>query len=201
MESTVHLLRHELFVATIPKDSVSDVTHSLLRLLLRLFNGDSRRDNFFSFSDTCTDYSLILDKELLEILTSHGGGSHVQVAEGKWRPLVVEVGALGSVTGVSKIAASVIAPLADHNVSVYCMSTNQEDYVLVREQELHKALRCLSGVFKIISDSETRQDQALVEAVQNKGIYPHPTSHLKCKGDDYILTKTVVTLGSVTIHT
>lgn len=53
------------------------------------------------------------------------------MAEGKWRPLVVEVGALGSVTGVSKIAASVIAPLADHNVSVYCVSTNQEDYVLV----------------------------------------------------------------------
>ena len=45
MESTVHLLPHELFVATIPKDSVSGVTHSLLRLLLRLFNGDreSRR--------------------------------------------------------------------------------------------------------------------------------------------------------------
>ena len=43
MESTVHLLGHKLFVATIPKDEVSDVTHSLLRLLLRLFNGDSRR--------------------------------------------------------------------------------------------------------------------------------------------------------------
>ena len=43
MESTVHLLPHELFVATIPKDAVPDVTHSLLRLLLRLFNGDSRR--------------------------------------------------------------------------------------------------------------------------------------------------------------
>ena len=44
---------------------------------------------------------------------------------------MVEVGALGSVTGVSKIAASVIAPLADHGVSVFCVSTNQEDYVLV----------------------------------------------------------------------
>ena len=58
-------------------------------------------------------------------------GEEVQVAKGKWRPLVVEVGALGSFTGVSKIAASVIAPLADRNVSVYCASTNQDDYVLV----------------------------------------------------------------------
>ena len=39
----MHLLGHELYVATIPKDAVSDVTHSLLRLLLRLFNGESRR--------------------------------------------------------------------------------------------------------------------------------------------------------------
>ena len=65
-------------------------------------------------------------------LKSHVSGKLIRVAEGTWRPLVVEVGALGSVTGVSKIAASVIAPLADHKVSVYCVSTNQEDYVLVR---------------------------------------------------------------------
>jgi hypothetical protein len=181
MESTVHLLGHKLFVATIPKDEVSDVTHSLLRLLLRLFNGEStRRNNFFSFSDTSTDYSLVLDKELLEILKSHGSGHHVHVAEGTWRPLVVEVGALGSVTGVSKIAASVIAPLADHNVSVFCVSTNQDDYVLVREQELHKALRCLSGMFRIVSDSETLRDQSLVESVISKTtVYPSPASHLK----------------------
>ena len=67
------------------------------------------------------------------MLKSHGVDERVQVAEGTWRPLVVEVGALGSVTGVSKIATSVIAPLADHNVSVYCVSTNQEDYVLVSQ--------------------------------------------------------------------
>lgn len=64
-------------------------------------------------------------------LESCGSREKVRVVEGKWRPLVVEAGALGSFTGVSKIAASVIAPLADHNVSVYCASTNQEDYVLV----------------------------------------------------------------------
>ena len=55
----------------------------------------------------------------------------IEVVESKWRPLVVEVGALGSFTGISKIAASVIGPLADWNVSVFCLSTNQEDYVLV----------------------------------------------------------------------
>ena len=44
---------------------------------------------------------------------------------------MVEVGAFGSLTGISKIAASVIGPLADRNVSVFCLSTNLDDYVLV----------------------------------------------------------------------
>ena len=41
MDSTLHLLGHELHVASVPKDSLSVVTHSLLQLLLRLFRGDS----------------------------------------------------------------------------------------------------------------------------------------------------------------
>ena len=55
----------------------------------------------------------------------------IEIADTKWRPLVVEVGALGSLSGISKIAASVISPLADRKVSVYCLSTNLDDYVLV----------------------------------------------------------------------
>lgn len=49
---------------------------------------------------------------------------------------MVEIGALGALDGISKIAASVIAPLANQNVSVFCLSTNQDDYVLVRTQEI-----------------------------------------------------------------
>ena len=55
----------------------------------------------------------------------------IDVTDTIWRPLVVEVGAFGSLTGISKIAASVIGPLADRNVSVFCLSTNLDDYVLV----------------------------------------------------------------------
>ena len=44
---------------------------------------------------------------------------------------MVEVGALGSLTGISSIVASVIAPLANCGVSVFCLSTNLDDFVLV----------------------------------------------------------------------
>ena len=39
---------------------------------------------------------------------------------------------MGSLTGVSSIVASVIAPLANCGVSVFCVSTNLDDFVLVR---------------------------------------------------------------------
>ena len=57
--------------------------------------------------------------------------NNIEVVDVVWRPLVVEIGAFGSLSGIGKIAASVITPLADHGVSVFCLSTNQDDYVLV----------------------------------------------------------------------
>ena len=49
-----------------------------------------------------------------------------------WVPLVVSVGPVGiTAAGISKIAKSVITPLADFGVSVYCLSTYKTDYVLV----------------------------------------------------------------------
>ena len=41
MSSKVHLLSYELYVASIPKDTLSSTTHSLLRILLELFQEDS----------------------------------------------------------------------------------------------------------------------------------------------------------------
>ena len=46
----------------------------------------------------------------------------------------MSVGAMGTnneLGGVSKIAKSVIGPLADHAISVLCMSTYQSDFILV----------------------------------------------------------------------
>ena len=59
-------------------------------------------------------------------------GEGLTVVEDVWIPLVVSVGLEGlSTAGISKIAKSVIIPLADFKVSVYCLSTYKTDYVLV----------------------------------------------------------------------
>lgn len=45
LESTIHLLDYELYVASIPKNSIVSATHTLLQVLLKLFgsNLDYRR--------------------------------------------------------------------------------------------------------------------------------------------------------------
>lgn len=172
MDSSLHLLSYELFVASIPKEHLPEVTHPLLRLLLQLLHStsDYRQQHYFSFTETETDYSIILDKELLQILkpcsSECSGACHIEVGEDTWRALVVEVGALGSLTGISKIAASVISPLANCGVSVFCLSTNQDDYVMVKQCDLERALACLAKSFKLNFDLQT--DATLVEAADKR---------------------------------
>ena len=114
------------------------------------------------------------------------GSETLQVAPDSWRPVTIEVGAFGSLTGISKLVASVIGPLADEGVSVFCLSTNQEDYVMVRlcfyfhsplslssslslslsliqvkETDLYKAMTCLHPCFKLLAELE--RDVQLIE--------------------------------------
>ncbi|NXS70520.1 CAST1 protein, partial [Pandion haliaetus] len=66
----------------------------------------------------------------------------MQVADSTWLVLsVVSNGRAPSgcqATGVTKIARSVIAPLAEHHVSVLMLSTYQTDFILVREFDIYK---------------------------------------------------------------
>lgn len=60
--------------------------------------------------------------------------SDLSIAKDVWLPLVVSAGPMltdSYTSGISKIAESVIIPLADQSISVYCLSTYRMDYVLV----------------------------------------------------------------------
>lgn len=64
---------------------------------------------------------------------------HLSVADATWLALNVVSGGGGfsgsQPIGVTKIAKSVIAPLADQNISVFMLSTYQTDFILVRGHE------------------------------------------------------------------
>ncbi|KAF6037062.1 GATSL3 [Bugula neritina] len=86
------------------------------------------------------------------------------VVDGVWIPLVVSVGLDGlNTAGISKIARSVIMPLADFNISVYCLSTYKTDYVLVRKSDLAYACRVLAYDFKITEEKSITSEEVYID--------------------------------------
>ncbi|KAG9339608.1 hypothetical protein JZ751_023499, partial [Albula glossodonta] len=78
---------------------------------------------------------------------------YLQVEGSTWLPLnVVSNGHASSssqAVGVTKIAKSVIAPLAEQHVSVFMLSTYQTDFILVREKDLAVVVHTLEEEFNI----------------------------------------------------
>eukprot|EP00064_Thunnus_orientalis_P000335 superscaffoldBa00000017_g335 len=106
---------------------------------------------FFSLTETPEDYTIIVDEEGFKELPE---SEHISVADATWLALnVVSGGGNASSSqpiGVTKIAKSVIAPLADHNISVFMLSTYQTDFILVRERDLPMVMHTLSSEFTLL---------------------------------------------------
>uniref|UniRef100_A0A8C7M5T9 Cytosolic arginine sensor for mTORC1 subunit 2 n=1 Tax=Oncorhynchus kisutch TaxID=8019 RepID=A0A8C7M5T9_ONCKI len=144
----LHILEHSLKVASIAKEGIQICTHGLIKLA---FLPSKTRCKFFSLTETPEDYTLIVDEEGFKELPE---SEHLSVAEATWLALNVVSGG-GSTTnsqpiGVTKIAKSVIAPLADHNISVFMLSTYQTDFILVRERDLPMVMHTLSSEFTLM---------------------------------------------------
>ncbi|TRY55111.1 hypothetical protein DNTS_034528 [Danionella cerebrum] len=106
---------------------------------------------FFSLTETPEDYTIIVDEDGFKELPE---SEFLSVADATWLALNVVSGG-GNATssqpiGVTKIAKSVIAPLADHNISVFMLSTYQTDFILVRERDLPMVMHTLSSEFTLL---------------------------------------------------
>ncbi|XP_064424352.1 cytosolic arginine sensor for mTORC1 subunit 1 [Latimeria chalumnae] len=143
----LHILDHKLKVTSISREGFPHYTHCLIKLL---FLRNRTRCKFFSLTETPDDYTVVLDEEGFKDLHPT---EFLQVADATWLALnVVSNGSLttGSQTvGVTKITKSVIAPLAEHSVSVFLLSTYQTDFILVREKDLPMVIHTLSNEFSI----------------------------------------------------
>ena len=55
-------------------------------------------------------------------------------SDGVWNVLTVSAGAMetSDTPGISKIVNSIIVPLADNDISLFCVSTYQADFILVK---------------------------------------------------------------------
>ncbi|XP_066544955.1 cytosolic arginine sensor for mTORC1 subunit 1 [Amia ocellicauda] len=143
----LHILDHRLKVTSICKDGLVNFTHPLIKLI---FLRNRTRCKFFSLTETPENYTVVLDEEGFKDLPS---SEHLQVEGSTWLPLnVVSNGNASSssqAVGVTKIAKSVIAPLAEQHVSVFMLSTYQTDFILVREKDLPVVIHTLEEEFNI----------------------------------------------------
>ncbi|XP_027809228.1 cytosolic arginine sensor for mTORC1 subunit 1 isoform X3 [Marmota flaviventris] len=141
----LHILEHRVRVLSLARQGLWLYTHPLIKLL---FLPRRSRCKFFSLTETPEDYTLMVDEEGFKELPP---SEFLQVAEATW--LVMNVsshsGAAVQAAGVTKIARSVITPLAEHHVSVLMLSTYQTDFILVREQDLSVVIHTLAQEFDI----------------------------------------------------
>lgn len=154
----LYVLEHKLHVLSIPKDEIKHFCHACIRVALL----PESRPNFFSFTETKGDYTLIVTDDDFQGFPSH---PNLQQSGYLWRVLTVSVGAMGAcseLVGVSKIAKSVIGPLADNNISVMCLSTYQSDFILVKECDLNATIKCLGCYFKIFNEDHKRVNDTKV---------------------------------------
>ena len=92
---------------------------------------------FASITKTEDELSLIIDKENLP--------NHQFANEG-WKAFKI-IGPLDfSLVGILQ---QVINPLSENGISVFTMSTFDTDYVLVKNEQLEKAMEVLKGKFEI----------------------------------------------------
>ncbi|MEQ2197260.1 Cytosolic arginine sensor for mTORC1 subunit 2, partial [Xenoophorus captivus] len=150
---------------------------------------------FFSLTETPEDYTIIVDEEGFKELPQ---SNLISVADATWLALnVVSGGGNASSSqpiGVTKIAKSVIAPLADHNISVFMLSTYQTDFILVRERDLPMVMHTLSSEFTLfrVVNGETVAAHSL--GVANGFVKPKLGS--RCQ----VLTDSQVTCSTTSPH-
>ncbi|XP_075290770.1 cytosolic arginine sensor for mTORC1 subunit 1 isoform X2 [Opisthocomus hoazin] len=170
----LHILEHRVRVLSLARRGLWLYTHPLLKLL---FLPQRCRCKFFSLTETPEDYTIMLDEEGFAELPP---SEFMQVADSTW--LVLSVVSNGrapagcQATGVTKIARSVIAPLAEHHVSVLMLSTYQTDFILVRERDLPVVIHTLAGEFDIYKEESGERVPVACDDASNGFLKPKPAA-------------------------
>ena len=89
-------------------------------------------EGFFCLTKTCKEISVVSESTLVPL--------EVQHSEPGWRAMVVEGPLAFELSGV---LASLCAPLAEAEISVFAISTYDTDYLLVKENNFARAISVL----------------------------------------------------------
>lgn len=95
------------------------------------------KGSFYSLTKTIDELSIVCpEKDVPDFIKS----------DRNWRVIKIEGELDFSETG---ILASIAVPLAESNISIFTISTFNTDYVMVKKENLEKALEVLKKFFKV----------------------------------------------------
>ncbi|KAK9711019.1 GATS protein-like 3 [Basidiobolus ranarum] len=143
----VCILPYRLKLASIAKENLSICAHTIIKLLL--FPNEGKE--FFSFTETPSSISLIIDEAAIETFPAE---AKVGVSSTVFIPFQIQTGQSGTVPVLHSIAV----PLANNGISILQLSTYETDYTLIPEELVKKALSCFPPTFVIRDESQLFED-------------------------------------------
>uniref|UniRef100_A0A6B2LB17 CASTOR ACT domain-containing protein n=1 Tax=Arcella intermedia TaxID=1963864 RepID=A0A6B2LB17_9EUKA len=131
--------QHKLYVAQLRKKDLNVAALPILKILL--FSNDIK---FFSFTDTTTEISIVMEERLLEVFPS----GLLELSPKVWRSLEI---VNSTYSGISTGVHSISSPLANAGISIFYISTYETDIILIPDEDITKAVHCLKQSFPLLS--------------------------------------------------
>lgn len=149
----LYVLHHRLQVCSIARENISKFTHAIIKASLL----ESSNPQFFCYTETRDGITIVLPDTELDYFPDD-----LKTSGRLWRAITLSAGAIGAIvglnelSGVSKIAKAVITPLAECDITVFCISTYQSDFILVQEKDFERVIECLGKRFKIFDENHLK---------------------------------------------
>ncbi|KAF9101507.1 GATS protein-like 3 [Mortierella sp. AM989] len=147
---------------------ITSMEHGLMdQLAIRLLEDD----RFFSFTQTDTTLSIIMDTATMSLFPDHT----LNTQAGDWRLISIGDGPLGY--DECGIVNEFSKPLGENGVGLFYLSTFSSDYILVNSQDFERAVACLEESAKAItaasSLSPPMSPTEPTSSLTNEGHYRH----------------------------
>ncbi|KAF9184667.1 Cytosolic arginine sensor for mTORC1 subunit 2 [Haplosporangium sp. Z 767] len=163
---------HRLYITSM-EQSLMDVLAT--RLLNAIFF-DSRIDRFFSFTQTDTTMSIIMDDATMNLFPDHTLNTHA----GDWRLIAIGEGPLGF--DECGIVSEFSRPLTENGISLFYLSTFSSDYIMVNDHDFEQAVACLHETARE-SMGDTPHEPGPI-APGHVGSHPNDDHKADDEGDD-----------------
>ncbi|KAF9933566.1 GATS protein-like 3 [Linnemannia zychae] len=131
---------------------ITSMEHGLMdQLAIRLLESiffDNREDRFFSFTQTDTTLSIIMDDATMSLFPDHT----LNTQEGSWRLIAIGDGPLGF--DECGIVSEFSRPLSESGIGLFYLSTFSSDYIMVNEQDFEQAVVCLEETSRTVLSND-----------------------------------------------